>query len=74
MKHWRTVLVPTDIRDPQTSAPLYVYARIRPMWFWYLRRVKLFALIVWRKCEDDDWRLDWRTAWKVSECAIGLTE
>ncbi len=71
MKQWTTALVPTDLNDPYTGEPLCVYAKIRPAWYWTWRRVCLFASIVWRRYEVS--RMDWRTAWAVSRCAVGLT-
>jgi len=72
MKWWTYCLVVTDIRNPlDPSTPLYADAKIRPAWYWCYRRVGLFLSILWRKYEAA--RIDWRTAWSVSECAVGLT-
>jgi len=49
----------------------WVNAKVRPRWYWWLRRVRLFSVIVWRWC--DLARLDWRTSWVVAGiAAIGL--
>ena len=73
--NWKTELRPTDILDPATGDPLYVHARIRPQWFWVLRRMKLFLLIVWRVCDEPPdgrkCRLSWSLAWDVSAVAMG---
>lgn len=73
--HWKTELRPTDINDPRTGEPLYVYARIRPHWYWVARRIKLFISIVWRVADTDHegrvYRLSARTAWAVSKVGIG---
>jgi len=50
----------------------WLFAKVRPRWYWFLRRVKLFALIVWRRWDAQISRMDWRTAWSVSEVAVGL--
>lgn len=73
MKNWTTVLAQTDVRDPEINKPLYAYAKVRPRWYWTLRRLKLFLGIVWRKW-DEGYRLSWSTAWEVSEVAKGLTQ
>lgn len=62
---WGSKLVQTDIQDPANGEALYVYAKVRPRWFWQLRTVQLFLGIVWR----DAWgggRLDATTAWSVA--------
>ena len=81
MKHWRTVFVPTDIPNPIDGGQLYVWAIVRPRWYWFLRRVWLFVRIVWRPIDSPDIHhpfraglMDWRTAWEVSQVAQGLTE
>lgn len=48
----------------------WCHARVRPAWYWWLRRLRLFVLIVWRRYEIS--RLDARTAWDISRCAVGL--
>lgn len=70
MKHptvgkWGSVFLPTDIDDPATGEPLYVWAKVRPRWYWHWRRLSLFLGIVWRPCWGAG-RLDWRTAWEVA--------
>lgn len=69
---WTSALRPTDITDPATGEPLYVCAKIRPRWYWGVRRVWLFVRIVWRRWETE--RLNWSTAWAVSTVARGLTK
>ena len=68
MKHkiawWTTRLTPTDLYDPATNEPLYVYAKIRPRWYWHWKRFTLFAAIVWRKWEDV--RLTAKMAWDIA--------
>lgn len=74
---WTTALRQTDIHDPETGESLYVHARIRPTWYWKLRRIKLFLTIVWRVWDvlpdGRNHRLSIKTAWEVSEVAKGLT-
>lgn len=71
MKSWSTVLAATDVRG-YGGETLYAHAIVRPQWFWFLRRMKLFLSIVWREW-DEDYRLSISTAWSVSEVAKGLT-
>lgn len=71
---WTSALRPTDITDPATGEPLYVMAKIRPHWYWGVRRLWLFARIVWRRWDTDTSRLDWRTAWAVSKVARGISQ
>lgn len=61
----------TDIRG-HDGETLYAEAIVRPRWFWFLRRMKLFLSIVWRKW-DAGYRLSISTAWSVSKVAEGLT-
>ena len=68
---WTPRLVQTDITDPATGEPLYVYARIRPRWYWTMRKLWLFVRIVWRPYEGG--RIAWRTAWDVAFVSVGLT-
>jgi hypothetical protein len=51
--------------DPATGEPLYVWAKIRPDWYWTLFRWRLFASIVWREWEPG-YRLTAETAWSVA--------
>lgn len=73
---WKTVFVQTDIHDPETGEPLYCYASVRPHWYWVYRRVCLFLSIVWRvwdvRPDGSKYRISIRTAWSVSEVAMGL--
>lgn len=71
MKYWRSVLAQTDIRGYDGEV-LYAHTVVRPRWYWFLRRLKLFLSIVWREWEKD-YRLSISTAWSVSEVAQGLT-
>lgn len=72
---WRSELRPFGLSDPATGEPLYVLAKVRPRWYWRLRRVWLFLLIVWRvtdvRPDGSNYRLSVQTAWKVSEVAMG---
>ncbi len=43
---------------------LYISAKVRPRWYWFLMRWRLFAKIVWRK--SDEGRLSIQTAREVS--------
>ncbi len=54
----------------ESMAGGWLNAKVRPCWYWWLRRIRLFSVIVWRTW--DTARLDWSTAWEVSECAVGL--
>ena len=65
---WGHVLAPTNLHDPETGNPLYVWAKIRPAWYWTLRRWWLFASIVWREWEPG-YRLSIKTAWSVA-CTV----
>lgn len=71
MKSWTTVLAATDVRG-YGGESLYAHALVRPRWYWFLRRMKLFLSIVWREWETG-YRLSISTAWSVSEVAKGLT-
>jgi len=64
---WGSRFMPTDIPDPATGEPLYVWAKVRPRWYWLACRVWLFLGIVWRRIDTriPD-RLGWRTAWDVA--------
>jgi len=62
---WTSRLVPTDVRDPDTGEPLYVNAKVRPRWYWWLMKVRLFLALVWREWEPGI-RIGWRTAWEVA--------
>jgi len=72
MKSWRRVFAETDVPNSMEGGNCYVWAKVRPRWYWFLRRVKLFLSIVWRPAWGDG-RLDWRTAWEVSACGRGFT-
>jgi hypothetical protein len=75
--NWRTELRPIDIADPTTGETLYVWAAIRPVWYWWLSRVGLFLSIVWRvydvRPDGSNYRLSIATSWSVSEVAMGPT-
>lgn len=66
--YWGRVLAPTDFHGA------WVVAKVRPRAVWALCRIRLFLRIVWRKPDTAPGctRLDWRTAWDVSNAAIGL--
>jgi hypothetical protein len=59
---WGTIFAETDLGG-------WVYAKVRPLWYWQLRRAWLFVRIVWRRW--DTARLDWRTAWQIAFEIIG---
>ena len=61
---WRFVQV-------DVAGNCYAYAKVRPRWFWFLRRLQLFGIIVFRKYERE--RIRPLTAWQVSKCAKGLS-
>ena len=67
--YWGTV----SCEDERLGA--WLWAKVRPRWYWFLCRVWLFVRLVWRRY-DDQWtnRIDWRTAWDVAEVAEGLSE
>lgn len=71
MKSWTTAFVETDVPNPE-GGNCYAYAKVRPRWYWFLCRLRLFFGIVWRPAWGDS-RLDWRTAWEVSGISHGLT-
>jgi len=58
--YWGWVWCQTDIGG------LWVWAKVRPGWYWAICRTWLFVRIVWRPVWGDG-RLDWRTAWQVSD-------
>ena len=64
---WGCVFAPTELHD-ENDEPLYVWAKVRPDWYWTLRRWWLFASIVWRQCEPGC-RLSAETAWSVA-CTV----
>jgi hypothetical protein len=64
--YWGNVMAQTDMGG------LWIRAKIRPPLYWWLCRVKLFALIVWRRYDPQCTPMDWRTAWEVSKVAEGL--
>jgi len=71
LRNWTTVLVQTDVWADGEA--LYAHAIVRPRWYWFLRRVKLFLGIVWRRFDPGCTRMGIRTAWDVSKVAEGLT-
>jgi hypothetical protein len=64
---WMEVLVPTTF-DSCADEPLYVYAKVRPLWYWSWRRIRLFLSIVGRGWDDGVW-VKPRVAWNVA-CVI----
>lgn len=73
MKYWRTVRAQTDIRNPD-GGYLYADCIVRPSWYWFLRRLRLFSQLVWRRWEPGFSRIGIRLAWKISSAANGPTE
>lgn len=60
--YWGDVLVGTDVGEG-----LYVSAKVRPRWFWMLKRVRLFIRLCWHDLrEADGYRIGLRTAWDVA--------
>lgn len=66
--YWGTVFAEVDfVRD------VWCHAKVRPRWYWTLRRLQLFLSVVWRRMDSQfPQRMDWRTAWDVAEVAMGL--
>jgi hypothetical protein len=50
---------------------LYVVGRIRPRWYWFLRRLWLSAQLVGRRWEPGCSRLTFAIAWEVAAVALG---
>jgi len=66
--YWGTVFCQTDVCGAWT------YAKVRPAWYWFIVRLRFFALIVWRRVDMRfPNRLAWGTAWEVSACPTGFT-
>ncbi|MFH0907667.1 MAG: hypothetical protein V1929_02760 [bacterium] len=62
-----TYLLPTDVRDPDTGGPLYVYYRPHgALWHWY-KRVVLCLSICWRRPGPGLSRIALKTAWEVAK-------
>ena len=68
------MLIPTDIRDPETGEPLYVNVRWWPVPWWLRvwRWLCLFCGIVWRTNQIGG-RISVRTAWAVCSIIHGRT-
>ena len=67
-RYWGHAMAQTDVGG------LWAVAKIRPRWYWWLKRLWLFSRIVWRMPDSDPrcTRIDWRTAWEVARVAEGL--
>ena len=63
--YWGSVFCETDFFGA------WVWAKVRPEWYWFLSRAWLFVRIVWRVHETS--RMDWRTAWEVAKVGKGLS-
>ena len=63
--YWGRVLAQTDIGGA------WVYARVRPGWYWWLRATKLFSQLVWRRYEEGGNRISFVTAWEAALAANG---
>ena len=61
---WGSRFLPTDITDPATGEPLYMWAKVRPRWYWTACKLQRFLGIVWR--EDWGGRMSIWTAWAVA--------
>ena len=67
---WGWALVPTDIPNPdEPGEPLYVWAKVRPRWYWWWKRLRLFLSIVWRDAYGE--RMSAGTAWAVAKIIHG---
>lgn len=64
-------LVPTDVPNTLQGGVLYAQAKIRPRWYWWYRRLRLFLGIVWRPVDTPEGappvRLSVRQAWQISK-------
>ena len=69
--YWGCAFVETDIPNTYEGGYCWTWAKIRPRWYWWIRRMQMFLEIVWRPFETS--RIDWRTAWDVSKVARGLS-
>lgn len=61
----RMDLCPTDLSDPATGRPLYVWVRRRPWWWPAWRRLALFCRLVWRE-DMSGGVMGVRLAWTVA--------
>ena len=51
----------------------WLHAKVRPGPWWFLCRVKLFLLLVWRPLDEQvRSKLPWRAAWDISRVAVGI--
>lgn len=62
--YWGTALAQTDLLG------LWVKAKVRPWPYWFIRRLGLFSVLLWRRYETS--RIGWRLAWELSKVAVGL--
>ena len=73
IRWWTTAFAETDVPNNIEGGWCWVHAKVRPGWYWLWRRLRLFALIVWRVPTEGGTRLDWRTAWEVAKIGKDLT-
>ena len=65
---WGELFCPTDMGG------CWVWAQIRPKWYWWIHRAALFLFLAWRRYEEQyPQRISIATAWQVSEVARGLS-
>jgi hypothetical protein len=67
------MLVPTDVRNPETGGPLYLEVCRWPLPWWsrWWRWACLFSGIVWRRPDARMGRMGIATAWAVGRCLYG---
>lgn len=57
---WGKLFAPADIGG-------WTWIKIRPRWFWYLRKIQLWSEIVWRRFDSGcSKKMDSKTAWEVA--------
>ncbi len=64
---WGYGFFPTDIGQ------CWAWAKVRPRWYWMVRRVRLFCELVWRIPVEGGVPIQAPTAWEVSKIAEGVS-
>ena len=59
---WGEAFLPTDVADS------WVWLKLRPRWYQWLRHIRLFLGIVWRHYETE--RIGWSLAWQIAFCTF----